>query len=139
MSHTSDNEQPGGGDRRWISFDQVKFVAGVFAPIFFFGGWCATLEWRTHTILEKLGQDSVRITDAAVKSSAIEMWKASTEGSRWTAQDHAVYAAGVTKEVGLNQQRISVVEAGISSIKDGQASMTKQIERLTDAIQHQRP
>lgn len=133
MSHTSDKPE------QWISFDQVKFVAGIFAPIFFFGGWCATLEWRTHTILEKLGEESNRITEAAAKAGVVEMWKASTEGNRWTAQDHAIYAAGVTKEVGLNQQRISVVEAGIASIKEGQSAMTKQIERLTDVIQRQRP
>lgn len=122
-----------------FAITELKMLWIIVVAVFFFGGWCATLEWRTHTMLERMAEQTRDITANAAKVNAVEIWRAATDASRWTSQDQVGFANQVSKDISQNAQRITTVEAGIASIKEGQVAMTKQVERLADIIQRRTP
>lgn len=78
------------------------------------------------------------IRSNASKLAQIEIWKAQTEASRFTMQEHIAFASATAKERAEDKTRLSRVEDAITWIKERGVAQQDQLNRIEAKIDARR-
>jgi len=95
----------------------IPLMWAILAGAFGVGGWVASLEWRMR--------DNDK-TKAAV--SEIQLWKASTDGNRFTSQEGHSLANGLSEKIVFNDKRIQRTEDAIIVVKEALGRIEKKLD-----------
>lgn len=87
----------------------VKLGCGLLAGAFALGVWAATLEWRAQKVEDVIHHHSSDI-------SSMVLWKAETNGSRYSSGDAARDRATTQEQMTLQDKRLTRVEDSVQSI-----------------------